>query len=461
MQFLYPIGLFALASLIVPIVIHLWKVKQGKTLKIGSISLLGEGAASNAKSIQVSDWLLLLLRCLFFILLAFILASPFITGKSIAKTQSGWIVLDQKELKDIYPANRKKIDSLRSKGFEIHHFGYGFQKLELADSLTTARETNDTTKLNYTSLLKQLNQQLPDQFPVWIFADRSAQQFDETLPTLHLAIHWQNLNPLNTEIRPNSRFLGQAYQVKTSANAVTYTPIETKPTPALNILIFPANHEDARYLKAALLAIGSYRGQKINFYTETSAPKQLDGLFWLNEKNIPESLKSSIKSNGFLFCYAGGKIKEKPSAISFANQPNPNSVQVFKSIVKTKDKGKDWWTDAYKNTLLSFNTGTPNTFTFYSKLNPQWTNLVWNESFASALMPVLYQTEPKQFGFDANNSLTPNINEPYAHFESDGKNISSKTANQPLNKFLWAIAFLVLLAERMLTFFKKPTRKPA
>ena len=76
MQLLYPIGLLALAGLIIPVIIHLWSVKTGKTLKIGSINLLGESANATSKSLKITDWLLFVLRCLLLIIIGLMLAQP-------------------------------------------------------------------------------------------------------------------------------------------------------------------------------------------------------------------------------------------------------------------------------------------------------------------------------------------------------------------------------------------------
>ena len=78
MFFTYTIGFLAATGIIVPLIVHLWNVKKGKTLKIGSIILLGESAKQSSKSFQIKDWLLFLLRSLLIIIIAFLLAEPFL-----------------------------------------------------------------------------------------------------------------------------------------------------------------------------------------------------------------------------------------------------------------------------------------------------------------------------------------------------------------------------------------------
>ena len=64
LQLLNPIWLFAIGGIVIPLIIHLWNIKKGKTLKVGSISLLGESSRQSAKSLKLIDLLLLFLRCL-------------------------------------------------------------------------------------------------------------------------------------------------------------------------------------------------------------------------------------------------------------------------------------------------------------------------------------------------------------------------------------------------------------
>jgi UDP-N-acetylglucosamine:LPS N-acetylglucosamine transferase len=55
---------FALAALSIPVIIHLWNIRPGKTLKVGSISLITEASKSTKRSFKLLDILLLIIRCL-------------------------------------------------------------------------------------------------------------------------------------------------------------------------------------------------------------------------------------------------------------------------------------------------------------------------------------------------------------------------------------------------------------
>ncbi|MGY3793452.1 BatA domain-containing protein [uncultured Aquimarina sp.] len=64
MSFLYPTYLWALLGLIIPIVIHFWSKREGKTIKVGSTKLLSESDSKQSKSIQLNEIFLLMLRML-------------------------------------------------------------------------------------------------------------------------------------------------------------------------------------------------------------------------------------------------------------------------------------------------------------------------------------------------------------------------------------------------------------
>lgn len=82
MIFLNPAYLWALLGLAVPVAIHLWSRKEGRTIKIGSIELLREKDPKRSSSISPNEFWLLLLRMLAITLLVFILAEPRLTAKT-------------------------------------------------------------------------------------------------------------------------------------------------------------------------------------------------------------------------------------------------------------------------------------------------------------------------------------------------------------------------------------------
>lgn len=76
MVFLNPSFLWALLGLSIPLAIHLWSRKQGKTIKVGSIKYLQDSDSKRSRSIKLNELWLLLLRMLLITILVFIMSEP-------------------------------------------------------------------------------------------------------------------------------------------------------------------------------------------------------------------------------------------------------------------------------------------------------------------------------------------------------------------------------------------------
>ncbi len=81
MFFLNPTYLWAFLGLTVPIAIHLWSKKEGKTIKIGSIQLLNKADTKQSRSIQLNEFWLLVLRLFLISVLVLILSNLHIRKK--------------------------------------------------------------------------------------------------------------------------------------------------------------------------------------------------------------------------------------------------------------------------------------------------------------------------------------------------------------------------------------------
>src|ERR1700761_2679139 len=102
MIFLHPIWFFALTAVSIPVAIHLWNIRKGKTLKIGSIALITAASQKKAVSRRLSEKLLLLLRCLLLILIAFILTMPFWNRSNNLSKTKGWVLIPKESVKEAY-----------------------------------------------------------------------------------------------------------------------------------------------------------------------------------------------------------------------------------------------------------------------------------------------------------------------------------------------------------------------
>ncbi|RZL13885.1 MAG: hypothetical protein EOO96_31360, partial [Pedobacter sp.] len=294
MQLFYPIGLLALAGLIIPLIIHLWNIKQGKTLKIGSISLLGESSRASSKSFKITDWLLFVLRCLLIILIGFCIAQPYITKKVNTIEKGGWILIDKANFKSVYQANKKTIDSLLRTKYEIHDFSFGFTPLSIKDTANTEKLNIET--LNYTSLFNQLSTILPAGTNIYIYQDIKQNNFGDKLPETKFNINWNVLNNGDSVKTWITDFEGKKFKANSTPKQTTYEVVNNQSITPISVSIYnDKTNDDSKYLVAALNAIAQFTKRKI-LINEGSKGNQIG--FWLSEKSVSSDFKSSIVQNG-------------------------------------------------------------------------------------------------------------------------------------------------------------------
>jgi len=487
-QFIYPIGFLALASILLPIIIHLWKVKQGKTLKIGSIAFLGESSNRSSKSFKITDWLLLAIRCLLLILIAFLLAQPFINEKILAQNDKGWVLINQNNLKEVYKQEQKTIDSLLEAGFELHDFNLGFKALVLSDTVQV-----QSPDLSNQALLKQLNTILPAGFKVYLFANNQINQTGESPVKTALNIIFKPITGLDSitekviDAYTTNQDSMRILVLKTDPNQSEYEVIsltnenknidlkiengssfvKTKSQSnwvkvieeTVKISIYNPKNDAYNYLNAALTSIRDYTQKKIiwqkiekgeQYQTET------DILFWLADEEIPKNLK--LKNGSKLFSYQIGK-EEIINSVLVENQSNLKS-DLFKRIAYKNGGGLTVWEDGFGEPLLTLSKDEKvNQFNFFSRFDPQWTNLVWEADFAQVLLPVILAAPEniKNYGFEV-DSLDKRVWDKNQRFyeQTTSKQAGINTLSQKsVSNWFWLSAFLLLFVESVLSYQKR------
>lgn len=446
MQFLYPIGLLALAGLIIPLIIHLWNVKQSKTLKIGSIALLGESSRASSRSFKINDWLLLILRLIFLILVAFIIAQP-ILKKVISGKNKGWILVEKSNFKKVYNDNIKTIDSLLKLGYELHDFNTEFALLNLIDT-TSINEIKRIPPVNKGELLTQLNQQIPAGTSVYLFANHQQNNIGHKLPEINYKLNWMPVSNADTMSSWISELAGKKYEGKSDPSKTVYSPVANSETSPIKIAIYEsAGKADKKYLIAALNAIGTFSNRKI----EINPPGKVDLGFWLADVPVSAGFKSSIDTSGSLFQYESGKVISEASFIIIDGKNIPSVKRI-----EADNSSEKLWIDGFGNPILSKERkNNINIFHFYSRFNPQWNELVWNNVFVKALMPIVINDKKSaDFGFEDNPSDQRNFFAGQKQIIQVNKTaVDVKTAvNKSVANIFWFIAFLILLAERILSF---------
>ena len=452
MQLLYPIGLLALIALIIPLIIHLWNVKESKTLKIGSISLLGVSARVSSKSFRITDWFLFILRCILIILIAFLLTQPYLKKILNPKNKGGWILVEKSKFPQVFKNNRKTIDSLIKSNYAIHDFNMGFSLLSLKDTIASETE-KPVNALKHTVLLKELNNLVPSGTTVYLYANHHLNQFDDELPVTNYKLNWKSVNQSDTLSSWITQFANKKYEANANPSVVEYKALNSEDAPVISVAIYEeAGSNDSKYIRAALNAIASFSKRKIEINQPNTS---FDIGFWLSEKAVTENFKTAIEDNGSLFEYEAGKIISEKSFIN----TREGNVSLNKRISSNHSFNKIW-SDGFGNAILSKEkTNRLNILHFYSRLNPQWSELVWDETFVKALMPIVIKDDKfSEFGFEEN------LNDQRKIALNQQQNIQINkvekqvkvSVDEPLSSIFWFAALLIFATERILSFRKKP-----
>ncbi len=502
-QLLQPIALMALAGIIIPLVIHLWNIKQGKTLKIGSIALLKENARQPARSLQITDVLLLILRSLLLVLLAFMLTKPVWENATRANKTAGWILMEKERVSQTYDAFKTTIDSLLQNGYEPHAFQPDFPAIQLEDSTTSDQAESD--HISYWSLLTALDSKISSQFPVYLFTTNSLTRFEGSKPHLTLNLHWETFTPADSVshwiasayftatdslrvISAGSQPTGTAYSVSDLipleninnkfrlsfrqgtpvigfANDSTNIPVDTTSN---NITIYASeNRQDATYLVAAIHTLQPFTKRRIALNMTRNInqiPNACSLLFWLSEVPLPDSIKGKLQAEATIFQYKSGKTENLAAgtllqpATLFANEKIP----LYRRIQPKSDTGAIVWTDGYGNPLLTKEIIDQKTvYGFYSRFDPEWNNLVWSEQFVPWLMPIILHLEPDygKFGFitkmEDRRTIAVAQMQPARSQSVNNQSVKITTASTDLNPILWVMAFILFVTERILSGKKK------
>lgn len=435
-------------------------------MKIGSIALLGETAVLSSKSLRLTDWLLLMLRCLLLIMLVFVLCKPFIDEKIDAAENKGWIVIKEPALKSVYFTNRKIIDSLLLVGYKLHDFDLGFKSLELKD--TSAKQSISGSAVPDLGLLRQMNATLPTGFNVFLFSDQFLSDFNGTLPALQINLKWIAGSTGDSIGKWTTTFAGKFYDAKSSSSQTVYTQkgAALEGTQTLRVAIRGgSNTADERYIRAALTAISDFtkRSMQVKHWEPSgNEVPNYDVVFWLSEEAPNERLTKGLKKGAKIFRYKKGRITNASSVLhANAGWQELGSPQIYKRIVaKDSENEEKIWEDQFGAPLLvrKQKDGIEE-YLFYFKINQEWTDLVWENTFVKSLMPLVvgFENEPMDLGFE-NHPLDKRIRliDTTDLKRNDGQ-VETKPAllSRPVSMLFWLAAIVFFLIERILSFRKQ------
>lgn len=469
-----PVYLFAATAVLIPIILHLWNVQQGKILKVGSVALLTKDAVKTTSSIKLHDLLLLLLRCLLIILLALLLSQPRWRADNTAG--KGWVLMDKNDVQNTYNHFKPQVDSLLAAGFEFHYFNTGFEKKDLSAALSEKPDSAGIAE--YWATMARLSNGTNTSIPLYIFTSNYLAHFNGNRAGATANVHWFTYIPADT-----STYTAGAYETSTdslhittaaSTAAGTYNayndiaktaeqnitiPIDTT---TLHVAIYAKdNATDARYIKAAIDAVQQFSKRKIVtsvLNNVSGLPANIDGLFWLSSQPIPAGVQAKN-----IFMYQTGQVENIQSAILAGTNQSATGAQaaLYKHIAATTDINASMqtiWADGYGNPLLAKQSGTANIYSFYSHFDASWNDLVWNNQFPQMIYSLLYPgNSTGTINQKDKRVLDSRQLQPYKLKENSGA-LSQLNNSTDISPAFWLAACIIFLIERLVSLKAKKER---
>jgi hypothetical protein len=327
MQLLNPIWLLVSAAVVIPVLVHLWNLRKGKTLLVGSIALLTTGARQQSRSFRITNWPLLLLRCLLIVLLALLLAKPVRNNQQETAAGPGWILVPAHQLAAAYAQYAPQMDSLLAAGATLHNLSPDFEIIQLQDTAQYAKtgNNNPTPVVPPWSLLKVLDANLPNGFPLQVFINNRIAQYEGNRPVTHLALHWHSFtagdsmahSPAFSYLTAEGKIRQMEWVSKPKGNYYQESPSVSSwtadvDTSTIRVAIYPGkNRTDAQYVKAAVLAIEQYTHKRIttSLLSDDQEPARFQHLIFRLDDQAPRAnLLSHLVPRGILFQYDSGTV---------------------------------------------------------------------------------------------------------------------------------------------------------
>ncbi len=365
MHFLQPIWLAAMAGIVLPVVIHFWNDRRGKVLRIGSINFLEGVSQRMAWSRRIPDWWLLLLRCLLVMALALLLAGPYWVRKDSGK--KGWVLVDAGAMA-VYGAT---IDSLVKLGWE---------KREL-DSI------------NYWNSFRAADRMAPAGVEFTVFSLGVGRRFTGVRPSTDRIVHWEVYAPKDSVDQWTEKVWSISADsarvisgvARTTGSIFHYETVAVKgengamkaDTGTLDLTIYmdAVYEQDGRYLEAALRAVQEFTHRRMSVVVTDNVPGGRGWLFWLSVKPL-----APVKGFEKIWQYGRGSERRIETWME--------GTELYKEIEGSA--GEAVWKDGYGRGVL---VREGNTFSFYSRLNPDWGELVWSRQFPALLARMLFGEE--------------------------------------------------------------------
>ena len=429
-----PAAWWALLTLGIPLLIHLFSRSRGRLVRIGHIDLVKKARKLQVTKIKLTQWLLLLLRLAIFTLAALILAGLSTAGLNSSGAATsyltpGWIkTSSQQEFNALVNATEQDTESR----FFLLKPGFPSVDREQLETVRKQASTDPEYSEPSWSLLSErlsLEHHVSD---VTVYTTDYALQFGSHRPALPREVNWRITHPQQAPAA------------------------DRKPTRVL-IAYSMDRSTDAALITAVLETLKDHRLPNLAWESVDSArlgnePVEADWLIHLDEEELSTAQLAGVTSPLTVLTDSSGSAVE--NSVQFirlpfypfttfrldrfsreiAEEPVGDTVVGGRVLLETAD---------HKPLLREFHHGQLRLLRFYSRFNPQWNSITGQPEFPELLIQLMSDSSNETMRF-ANARIN------HANLQS-GKNESAGRVPLPrrsLQGFLAAILVLLWITER-------------
>ena len=313
MSFVNPIWLYGLLGITIPILIHLWSKKEGKTIKVGSIKFFPESETRQSKRLYPNEIFLLILRSLLLTFLVLLIAQPILISEK--KKERATILVESTLLGERQILGM--LDTALAGNYDVRLLEQGLPKYAPDDEVVES-------KTNYWDAIREAEKLPSDE--LLVFSQNRASAFKGQAPSTSKRIKWFSIpakegkasvvkatrlgeeyrilkanfseqatsletlsyrssdspeSILGLEIKPN----GNSLSFKTS-DQLDWVEADSLMRTKVSVLYDPEFEMDARLWTAAVLAI--WETNRIPFEVSTAkigseSDQNVDFLIWLSK----------------------------------------------------------------------------------------------------------------------------------------------------------------------------------
>lgn len=300
--------LWSALAVAIPIILHFWHQKKGKLLNWAATSWLIEKNLQQSRGIRLENILLLLLRCLLLIILAFFLSKPIFNwlnnndlAKKVHLVQANSLLVNNYKF---------ELEEAKKKGEKIYWINSKTEQLDDISKMPSSQEFNSL--ILQSSINKVFQKNPKEQFELYFVNNQILSEvpniFVPNKFSLHTIIDSLNFSAKSYLEFADKRklFINASNQLKSDFALDANGKFEQKPihSGAINVLVENPNKTKKQAIEAALRALTEVYQIEIVIDFEKNLAKKYD--FTFNE-NFTEDI-SNLVFSGQLPEYLGEKL---------------------------------------------------------------------------------------------------------------------------------------------------------